>query len=224
METCEFDLSLKCRYLLSVPEKLPETPAIVLTLHGYGSNPETMLRLTGPTVAPGVIVAALQGPNQQYAAPDGPAGGVAGYNWGIRQHHAEVVVLHHTMVHTVLAELQRRFGTSPRRCFLMGFSQAVGLNYRFIGTYPDSVGGIIAICGGVPKDWESSDYQSFSTPILAISRSEDEFFPTAVSAGFPDRLRVHASDVEFHMIAGKHRYPSSAKDLVRPWMARVLAM
>ena len=224
METCEFDLRLKCRYLLAVPETLPEQPIIVLTLHGYGSNPDTMLRLTVPTVAPDVVVAALQGPHQHYAAPDGPAGGVAGYNWGIRHHHAEVVEVHHNMVLIALAELQRRFGVGSRHCFLMGFSQSVGLNYRFVGTHPEAVGGVIGICGGVPKEWESPKFKDFSTPILHISRSEDEVFPVATANGFPDRLRAHASDVEFHMITGKHRYPSKARELVRPWMARVLAM
>ncbi|HEY3742898.1 MAG TPA: hypothetical protein VGL53_23790 [Bryobacteraceae bacterium] len=222
IETCEFKQPLTCRYLLSVPDPLPEKPVIVLALHGYGQNPETMLRLAVPTVEPGVIVAALQGPNQHYTI-DGPAGGVAGYSWGIRQHHADAMQMHHGMVAHALAELQARFGVGPKRCFLMAFSQGVGFNFRFLGTFPDAVAGVIAICGGVPKDWEEPKYQNFQTPILQIARSEDEYFPQSVAAGFPDRLRTHASDVEFHMIPGKHRYPSHARDFVRPWMARVLS-
>jgi predicted esterase len=221
MEICEFSLPLTCRFLLSVPDRLPANPAIVLTLHGYGSNPETMLRLTVPTVEPDVIVASLQGPNQHYTQ-DGPGGGVAAYNWGIKQHHADAMRMHHGMVQRTLMDLQTRFKVGPRRCFLMAFSQGVGFNFRFLGTHPEAVAGVIAICGGVPKDWEEPKYQDFSTPILQIARSEDEFFPEAMSAGCPDRLRKHASDVEFHMIPGRHRYPSKAKDLVRPWMARVL--
>ena len=93
MEICEFSLPLACRYLLAIPQTLPPEPVIVLTLHGYGSNPEMMLRLTAPTVDPSVVVAALQAPNQHYTG-DGPTSGVAGYNWGIRQHHADSVRLH----------------------------------------------------------------------------------------------------------------------------------
>ena len=78
----------------------------------------------------------------------------------------------------------------------MGFSQPVGLNYRFAGTHPNQVGGVIGICGGVPKDWESGNYQAFSTPILHIAREEDEFFPTKTAEGFPARLRHHATDEE----------------------------
>ena len=221
METCQFALTLTCRYLLALPEALPENPVVVLALHGYGSNPETMLRLTAPTVAPDVIVASLQGPNQHYTG-DGPTSGIAGYNWGIRDHHADSVRLHHEMVSKTLAELQGRFSVGANRCFLMAFSQAAGFNYRFVGTQPEAVAGVIAICGGVPKDWEESKYRDFSTPILHIARSEDEFFQEKTSAGFPARLRAHASDVEFHMIPGQHRYPSKARELVRPWMGRVL--
>lgn len=225
METCEFSLPLTCRYLLQIPVDLPENPPaqpiVVLALHGYDSNPETMLRLTAPTLAPDVVIASLQAPNQHYTG-DGPGSGIAGYNWGIHHHHADSVRLHHAMVGQALGELQTRFGVGPQRCFLMAFSQAVGFNYRFIGTHPAAVAGVIAVCGGVPKDWEEDKYKDFATPILHISRSEDEFFPAQVAETMPGRLRAHASDVEFHLIPGQHRYPSKARDLVRPWMNRVL--
>ena len=222
MQTCEFSIPLTCRYLLAIPEKLPAQPVIMLTLHGYGSNPETMLRLTAPTVEPDVVVASLQAPNQHYTG-EGPTSGIAGYNWGIRHHHPDAVRLHHEMVLMTLAELQGRFGVGPERCFLMAFSQAAGFNYRFVGTHPAAVAGVIAICGGVPRDWEEPKYRDFATPILHIARSEDEFFPLKTAEGFAERLRAHASDVEFHMLTGQHRYPSKARELVRGWMERVLA-
>jgi predicted esterase len=98
----------------------------------------------------------------------------------------------------------------------------VGLNYRFIGTYPDEAGGVIGVCGGVPKDWEQDKYRTIDAPILHISRSEDEYFPSEVANGFPARLRHHASDVEFHMLPGAHRFPSKAAGIVRPWLLKLL--
>jgi predicted esterase len=103
----------------------------------------------------------------------------------------------------------------------MGFSQPVGLNYRLIGTYPAEAGGVIGICGGVPKDWEEDKYHPVAAPILHISRSEDEFFPADTARGFPDRLRHHAADVEFHLLPGGHRFPSKARDLIHTWRKRV---
>ena len=222
IQSHEFVLPRPCRYYIANDEPNTST-ALVLALHGYGSNPETMLRLTRPSVDASVLVAALEGPNQHYTQ-DGPGGGVAAYNWGIKQHHADAVATHHAMLQHALVELQTQYRLTPKQCFLAGFSQAVGFNYRFLGTHPGAVGGVIAICGGVPKDWESSGYADFTTPILHISRSEDEFFPKSFSEAMPARLRSHAQDVEFHMLPGMHRYPSNAREFIRPFMRRVLSM
>lgn len=215
-----FTAALECRFLLHVPEASSADRLLVLTLHGYGSNPEAMLRLTIPTVGPEHIVAAIQAPFQHYLSPT-PGPGATGYNWGVRDHHAAATRLHHEMVRTVLDRLSDQFSIGSRRCVLMGFSQAVGLNYRFAGTFPDQVGGVIGLCGGVPRDWDEEKYRPIEAPILHISRETDEFFPVATVEKFPERLRRHAADVEFHLIPGTHRYPSKAVSIVKPWLRRV---
>jgi predicted esterase len=181
-----------------------------------------MLRLTANLVGEHSIVAALQAPNQHYANPGLPnAESVAAYNWGIRPHWESSVRLHHDMVRKAFAQLRRRFELPARRCLLVGFSQPVGLNYRFIATYPEEAGGVIGICGGVPRDWEEDKYLPVRAALLHISRDQDEFYPIPVVSTFADRLRVRASDVEFHLLPGQHRFPSKADGIVRPWMARV---
>jgi dienelactone hydrolase len=127
------------------------------------------------------------------------------------------------MVGKILGELRARFQVRARHVVLMGFSQPVGLNYRYIGTNPEEAGGVIAMCGGVPKDWEEDKYGRVEAPILHIARSEDEFFPEAVARGFPERLRAHAANVEFHMLPGKHRFPSKAGGLIREFTERIRA-
>lgn len=193
---------------------------LVLTLHGFGSNPDVMLRLSVPAVGEECIVASLRGPNQHYLSGN-PASDEVGYNWGTRRHPELNIRLHHEIVQAVAKQLRARFSIPAHRTLLMGFSQPVGLNYRLIGTYPGEAGGIIGICGGVPKDWEEDKYHPVSAPILHIARSEDEFFPADVARGFPDRLRRHAADVEFHLIEGGHRFPSSSTPIIRAWMDRV---
>ena len=128
------------------------------------------------------------------------------------------------VVAAALTIIKASDGTTSRiAVILMGFSQPVGLNYRFIGTHPQSAGGVIAICGGVPKDWEEEKYSRVEAPILHIARSEDEFFPEAVARGFPDRLRAHAADVEFHMLPGEHRFPSKASATIRAFAEKISA-
>jgi phospholipase/carboxylesterase len=212
-------VGLEASYLLHVPQHIGENTLLVLTLHGYGSNPEVMLRLSVPAVGEDCIVASLRGPNQYYVSGS-PTTEEIGYNWGTRQHGDLNIRLHHEIVRAVGAQLRTRFGVPVSRTLLMGFSQPVGLNYRLIGTHPDTAGGVIAICGGVPKDWEDAKYHAVSAPILHISRSEDEFFPTDVVRGFPDRLRHHASEVEFHLLPGAHRFPTKARGIIQEWRAR----
>jgi predicted esterase len=218
-----FTAQLDCRYLLHVPEPVAGGAVLILTLHGYGSNPESMLRLTTALTGAHDIIASLEGPNQHYAGAPG-SGATAAYNWGIRDHWESAVELHHEMIRKTLGALRERFGIPPRRCLLAGFSQPVGLNYRFVGAHPDEVGGVLALCGGVPRDWEEDKYRSTGAAVLHISREEDEFYPAATAAGFPDRLRKHARDVEFHLIPGPHRFPSQSGTIVRPWMERVFGV
>jgi predicted esterase len=213
-------VSLEAAYLLHLPPHIDDRTVLVLALHGFGSNPEAMLRLSVAAVRENCIVASIRGPNQHYLSGD-PTGDEVGYNWGTRRHSELNIQLHHEIVRTVGASLRARFFIPEGRTVLMGFSQPVGLNYRFIGTYPQEAAGVIGICGGVPKDWEEDKYQRVEAAILHISRSEDEFFPAATARGFPDRLRAHATDVEFHLLDGGHRFPSKAGPIIRAWMDRV---
>jgi len=217
-----FPAALECRYLLQAPDNIAPNPLIVLALHGYGSNPEAMLRLTTSLLGEQHVVASLQAPNQHYGNSGLPnADSVAAYNWGIRPHWDSSVRLHHDMVWKAMAGLRRQFDVGPERCLLIGFSQPVGLNYRFVATHPGEVAGIIGICGGVPRDWEEDKYQPVQAAILHISRDQDEFYPLDVVSTFADRLRRRATDVEFHLLPGPHRFPSKAGEIVRPWMERV---
>jgi predicted esterase len=221
LETVSINLGVA--YLLHVPPAVDERTLLVLTLHGYGSNPEVMLRLSVPAVGQDCIVASIRAPNQAYASGN-PATEEVAYNWGTRRHPELNIELHHDIVRAVAAKLRGRFGVPARRTVLMGFSQPVGLNYRFIGTYPEEAGGVIGICGGVPKDWSEDKYKPVTAPILHISRSEDEYFAADYVRGFPDRLRQHAADVEFHLIPGGHRFPSKARPIVKAWRERVFGI
>ena len=222
VEQCSFLIETECRYVLQLPHQLAPNPLLVITLHGYSSNPEAMLRLTGGMLGEDKVIASIEGPNQHYANPGLPnSQSVAGYNWGIRAHWQSSVKLHHQILIKTLAELQARFQVGPERCLLVGFSQPVGLNYRFVATYPGRVAGVIAICGGVPRDWEDRKYEPVDAALLHISREDDEYYPKEVVSTFPDRLKLRAADVEFHLIPGPHRFPSTAGTIVRPWIKRV---
>ena len=165
----------------------------------------------------------VAGPNEHFLDPN-PATSAIGYNWGTRNHWTEAIRLHHSMLTTILPRLQSELDVPPSRTVLFGYSQPVGLNYRFVGTYPGAVGGVVGICGGVPKGWEDPGaFQAVTAPILHIARDQDEFFPAAVSSGFKQRLEAHAKNVTFHLLEGPHRFPSKSSDVIIPWMEKVFA-
>ena len=215
-----FEASVECRYSLHVPETIDEKTILAISLHGYGQNPADMLRLTRLVLGRNHLIASIAGPNQHYLQ-EKPGGVEIGYNWGVRDHWQSAIRLHTTMLDTVRTELNQKYGTTAARTLLVGYSQPVGLNYRYIGTYPEKAGAVLAICGGVPKDWEEDKYLPVSAPILHIARDEDEFFPVPISAEFKPRLHKHATDVTFHLMEGPHRFPSKAGPIIEPWLQRV---
>ncbi len=220
MERHNFRAGLDCQYHLRPAESVGERTFLVVALHGYGMNAEAMLRLTSLMVGDH-IVASLQAPNQFYLAANSPDASI-GYNWGTRAHWESSIRLHHEMVSRVVEEVGDRFRIPPQRTILVGFSQPVGLNYRFAATFGGRVRGVIGICGGVPKDWEKRGYGPVSASLLHIARQEDEYYSAEVVMNYPARLGVYADDVEFHLLPGRHRFPSKAAPIVQPWMERLL--
>jgi predicted esterase len=221
VEQCSFEARLECRYLLHGPAKVQERSLLVLTLHGYGSNPEVMLRLTKSMLGPQHVIASVQAPSQFF--PSNTPDGVVGYCWGSPAHPQASVRLHHEMLLHVAHEAGSRFGIGAGRRLLVGFSQPVGMNYRFAATHPDEVRGVIGICGGMPKNWEDGEYSKVSAALMHIARREDEIFPPDVTGKYAGRLRLRADDVEFHLLDGGHKFPSKAGPIVESWIERVFA-
>lgn len=215
-----FDARLECVYLADEPVEEAAPPYAVFTLHGYGMTPETMLTLTRMLVGPRPLILALQAPHAFYA--QGPERQEVGFSWATHVTSESAVRLHHEMLLTVFEQVRERWGVGADRRVLAGFSQPVGPNYRFAATHPGAVRGAIGICGGVPRDWEDNPrYRPVSAALLHIAREQDEVYPAAKARDFARRLRLRAPDVEFHMIEGRHRFPSKAGPLAAAWLARL---
>jgi predicted esterase len=212
-----FSARIDCHYLLHTPPDADASKVLVATLHGFGSNPEVMLRLTERMLGPDYIIAAIQAPNQFFLSQNVNE---VGYCWVTNKHSDSSIRLHHDMLLYVLDEVGRQNGIPEERRLLVGFSQPVGMNYRFAATHPGAVRGVIGICGGIPKNWEDGPYRKVSASLLHIARSEDEFYGPAVTGNYAERLRLRADDVEFHMVEGGHQFPSKAGSIVEPWIQR----
>jgi predicted esterase len=214
-----FTAKLDCHYYLHLPGNIGSRTPLVVTLHGFGADPQTMLELTNGLFDGRAAVASLQGPNNFFLNAQARD---VGFGWITNRHSEGSIRLHHDMVLHVLDEVGRETGIPVKRRLLAGFSQPVGLNYRLAATFPDAVRGVLGICGGLPGDWETGPYQPVKASVLHIARRADEFYPPSVTEHYAERLRLRATDVEFHLLEGSHRIPSNGNQIVNPWLQRIV--
>ena len=146
-----------------------------------------------------------------------------GYGWITSRRPNEAIRLHREMVLHVLDEAGREFKIPSERRLLVGFSQAVALNYRFVAARADAVRGVVGICGGLPGDWSDRERQPMRAAVLHIARREDRYYPPSVTEHYAERLQQRAPDVEFHLIDGGHRVPSEGNLIVGRWLNRILS-
>ncbi len=208
-----FELRRPARYLLSHGDSAPFR---VAALHGYGMNAAEMLDLTRRLLGPAPDIAALEAPNTFHLGRDHHAT-AAGYNWGTRDTSGFHIDLHHRMLDDLMAHL----GWIGQEVAILGYSQSVGLNYRYLATHPASVRAAVALCGGIPANWDQGAGAPIRTAILHIARAEDEFFPAHDVARFEERFLRRAAGGEFHLRPGRHRFPLTAGPLVQGWLRRV---
>lgn len=219
---CTFSARLDCHYLVRAPDVVDSRTLLFVALHGFGQTPETMLPLTEKLVGSEHVVAAVEAPHAFFLPGKPRAHLNVGCCWATSRHAASAIRLHHEMAQHVLCEAGREYGIPPERRFLVGFSQPVSLNYRFAATCPGAVRGVIGLCGGVPSDWATGNYQRVTASVLHIARREDEYYPPSVTELYPEKLRLRVEDVEFHLIDGGHRFPSKGDAIVAGWLGRIL--
>ena len=216
-------VSLETHYLLQEPASLhePSVPAerrlLILATHGYGMNAQVMLGLVQLWYHGRHWVASAEGPHGYYLGQRPGVGG-EGYNWGTRSRREASIATHHEIIHRVVEAAGRRSGIPRERTVLVGFSQSVGMNYQFMARNPGAVGGAIGNCGSPARDWETNDeYRPVREPVLHISRSEDEYYTPEVLAALEGRLRTRLTNLEYHLLEGKHRFPSKAAPIAEAW-------
>lgn len=192
-------------------------PALI-ALHGYGGTREGLMAFAAGLAGEGFAVAALQG-THQHQTPHRGGRMPVGYGWGTQRESETNQALHHAFVRGVIQDLVRTCRADPARIFLFGFSQAVGLNYRFVFTYPGRVRGVVAVCGGIPGDWEANPrYRPSATDILHVSGTKDPHYPLARVRTYKAALEKRARSVEHLFYPVGHRMPRRAIPTIRRWL------
>src|SRR5205085_9401167 len=110
-----------------------------------------------------------------------------------------------------------------RRVFLMGFSQACGVNFRYAftraGTHPNRVRGVVAICGGIPGDWEQpGKYEGGDIDVLYVAAERDEFYTPERMRQKAEALKRRARSVELQFFDAKYEVPRESYPVIDEWL------
>jgi predicted esterase len=197
---------------------------LLIALHGYEGNKDSMMRLARRIADGRMVVMSLQGPYQFFRRDgDDPKNYRVGFGWGTTYKMEESIELHHRNLRALISLAARNCRANRRRVFLLAFSQACSYNYRFIFTHPREVRGAIAVCGGVPGDWnENPRYRPARTHVLHIAATEDEWYTREKNLQFRRELAQRAASLDFRFYNSTHRFPRTSIPHIRKWIEKRL--
>ena len=198
----------------------PGPRPLLVALHGYGGNKASMMKLARKIAPENFAVASLQGPHQHIVYPEDRAKPLGyGFGWLTNFRSEESIALHHRAISEIIATLVAEGAADPKKVFLLGFSQSVALNFRFAFTHPETLAGVVGLCGGIPGDWETpGKYRPATFPILYAGGERDEFYPPAKIRENAEKLRSLAPEVEVRMFDAGHEVSTSAIPAIREWL------
>jgi predicted esterase len=211
---------INIHYDLYVPDEKSDKPRpLIIALHGYEGNKESMMALARKINSRDYIIASVQGPNSFFAGEgEGGSQPRIGFGWMMQYKAHETIDLHHRTLQSVIQDIQAEFNTDTSAIFLLAFSQSVSLNYRFAFTHPGVVRGVIAVCGGIPGDWKEDKYHNTDTDVLIIAGENDEFYPAERTRTFRGSLAERARSVEYLSFPVGHVFPRESLPVIDEWI------
>ncbi len=210
---------VKLYYDLYVPDEDRERPRpLVIALHGYEGNKESMMALARKINERDFIIASVQGPNGFFVRGDDERQPRIGFGWMMQFKAEETIRLHHQTLLSVIETTAAEHAVNRRAIFLIAFSQSVSLNYRFAFTHPDLIRGVVAVCGGIPGDWDADKYQPSRTDALVIAGEMDEFYPISRVRTFEAALARRARSVTFKSYPVGHIFPRESLPFINQWL------
>ena len=209
-----------CYYDLYDPGGNKPRP-LIIALHGYGGDKTSMMKLMRRINERDYLIAALQGPHQHMIIPTGESRQLGfGFGWLTNFKPEESVAIHHRLLREIIERLTSQGEAAPNRIFLLGFSQAAAVNFRFAFTNNDLIRGVVAICGGIPGDWQTDGkYQSGKIDVLYIAAERDEFYTPDRMRQNAEALRKRARSVELRFFDAAHEVPREAYPVIDNWLA-----
>jgi len=211
-------------YDLYVPDdEATEPRPLLIALHGYEGNKESMMALAQKINSRDFIIASVQGPNGFFVRSESePNKPKIGFGWMMQYKAEETIRLHHQTLLSLIEDTAAGHAIDRRAVFVLAFSQSVSLNYRFAFTHPGVIRGVIAVCGGIPGDWDQDKYHNSDTDLLIIAGETDEFYPLARTRTFKEAMAKRAPSVEYRSFPVGHVFPRESLAIIDEWIKKIL--
>ena len=211
-------------YDLYVPDSETSDPRpLVIALHGYEGNKQSMMALAQKINSRDFIIASVQGPNGFFVRSESePNKPKIGFGWMMQFKAEETIRLHHQTLLSVIEDTAAAHLVDRTAIFLLAFSQSVSLNYRFAFTHPGVVRGVIAVCGGIPGDWDQDKYHNSDTDLLIIAGESDEFYPPERTRTFKEAMSKRSPLVEYRSFPVGHVFPRESLAIIDDWIKKRL--
>ncbi len=221
-ENLQTDLSLtaeiKLYYDLYVPENLAKPAPLLLAVHGYGAHKRYMMREARLIAPADFVVASMQAPFQHFRQTDD--GYKVGFGWLTDYKSDESVALHHDFALRLIETLKNKKTIDAEKIYLFGFSQACALNFRFALTHPETVRGVLGVCGGIPSDLETNElYKKLNAEVLYLYGDTDEFYPLEKFQSFECRLETVLPNFQAKSYRAKHEITNEMRADMKMWLS-----
>ncbi len=215
-----FTAEISLYYDLFVPDGHSGPAPLLIAVHGYGAHKRYMMREAQAVAPKDWVIASIQAPHQHFRQTED--GYRVGFGWLTDHKPEEYVRLHHDFVNRVIDSLAAENIIDREQVYLYGFSQSCALNLRYAFTFPESLAGIVGVCGGIPGDLDSNpNYKPFNARTLYLYGDDDEFYTQEKFAEFEERLRKTLPNFESKQYNAKHEITDEMRERIRGFLDEV---
>ena len=209
------------RLLARRPEGGGPAPVLV-GMHGYGMDAESLLAVLLRVAPPSFLVLSLQGPHSTLVSGVDDPETKKGFHWGVSPRAEDNRLVHRRAVVAALAWAAGN-GGNRSRTILAGFSQPCSFNYRLAAAPPDDLpfAAVLAFCGGLPGEWigpGEPTAASSATDVLHVSTNQDPYYPAARIAPYREILASRFPSAAHLLFDGGHHVPSASFGAVRAFL------
>jgi phospholipase/carboxylesterase len=194
-----------------------QKPAVLILLHGYGSNESDLFSLARE-LDPRLLIASIRGP---WAAPRG------GFCWSsleflanhqFRYDYAQAEESERKIARFI-SQLCIAYHADSTQVYLMGFSQGAIISLDYAFHCPDKVAGVLALSGKIIPESESSNLHVDKVAFFVGHGTQDNIIPYLEAVrlkGILDKRKV--KDVTFRKYEATHTITNDELADIRSWL------